>query len=261
MNAKTLGELLADHEPQHSDFKLDCFVVGRDTGTAYGQYLQVLRELSVRVDVLQTLCLERAQSEIAVEEFATSLGRKDAKACDRHWGALELTKRRIAVAGLGRRIESVCAEFARLYQQAVHLKTKLGELTPERRSELERATWIQRIKQRVALDMATIGRIDIKTLETLMLVPREMRQAVLADGPGSYILKKHGPMIEAAFGSAEFGGSLEERELVPHQTVENVLMQLGFGQLPGAIPGHADRTRSVQAKPGPAAQGDDMTES
>ena len=70
-------------------------------------------------------------------------------------------------------------EFTRFYQQAIALKAKVGELTPERRAEYESELWEYRLKVTIAQDLIARGTFCKETLDMLVAVPSRMREFIL----------------------------------------------------------------------------------
>ena len=143
-----LNELLKDHQPFHSEFQMDHFITIRAGGTPWGMYRQALRELDSRKSAL-------------LEHYSKRQ-------------SLEMQKNT-----LDRTIADQEREFKHFYAQAVALKNDLGELTPERKAQLERETWLHRLKMKAAIELRTIGRVSEDTMETLLALPKVEREAVL----------------------------------------------------------------------------------
>lgn len=177
---QSLQALLSDHQPCHSDFQMDRFITGRAGGTVYGQYKQALRELHKRYRGLKDLYAERELCRIDADELA-----QPPKPCETEFDArrnkVKLVQKRLTLDELGRSIAETEREFRRFYAQAAALKGSVGELTPERRAQLDREMWAHRLRCMAAVDLLTAGRLGPSTIELLQAVPRGWRKAILAE--------------------------------------------------------------------------------
>ncbi len=69
-------------------------------------------------------------------------------------------------------------EFLRFFGIAAALKQRLGELTPERRAQLDEEMWEHRLKCLAAVDFISQGRLSAGTVEFLQACPLAMRRRV-----------------------------------------------------------------------------------
>jgi hypothetical protein len=152
-----LEELLDDHQHHHSTFQMDHFITTRSGGTPYGMLKQALRELSSRKRALRELYASRATQRI------------------------ELAKRTMALADLDKNIEDTEREFNRFFQQADKLKKQVGELTPEKRTQLDQEMWEHQIRATAACEVVATGRVGKNTAELVLSLPREMRRQLACE--------------------------------------------------------------------------------
>jgi len=172
-----LQALLQDHQLYHSMFQQDYFITARSGGpTAYGQYKQALRELHKRYRGLKELYAARELLKVDIDELAESepatrfeLRRKD----------INLAQKVMQMEDLEHNIRDTEREFKRFYQQAMALKAQVGELTDERREQLDREMWQAKMQEMAALDLATTGRLGTNTYELIASAPLDMRREVL----------------------------------------------------------------------------------
>lgn len=87
----------------------------------------------------------------------------------------------MSMEDLDRNIKDTEREFIRFYSQAVSLKEKIGELTPENRKQLDEEMWVFNIKKLSAMDVATTGSVQKNTLELIMAAPVKIRIKTLED--------------------------------------------------------------------------------
>ncbi len=163
MNGQELQALLADHQCFHSDLQIDRFILAKEGGTPYGCYKQALRELSKRYGALKSLLLDRAILQVDIDQTRSGL---------------RLAQHKMRMDGLERTLKDTCREFARFYAHAKTLKAQIGELTPEKRAELDEEMWEHHLKSQMALDLLSVGHIRGETIATVQTMPEDFRQAV-----------------------------------------------------------------------------------
>jgi len=151
-----LVSLLDDHQRYHSDFQIDHFIIARSGGTKYGMYKQALRELDKRTRALRSLYANKRPDP--ADEFEAY------DADDR-----------------GRVIADTEREFLRFYAIASALKREIGELTPERRRELDEDMWRHRLKSLAAVELLCEGRVGRNTLEFIMATPKRWRNSLVEE--------------------------------------------------------------------------------
>lgn len=178
MDLKNLETLLGDHQTGMSDFQDDYFVTARAGGTTYGQYKQSLRELYKRFRGLRELVYgEHGQKamDIEVRKLEHKLENDDLDDFEREETELKLKHKYLISEENERSLNDTYREFMRFYQQAETLKERIGELTPERRRELEKDMWKYRVKEMAAIDYLQMGRLKNTTIEFLSCMPEEDR--------------------------------------------------------------------------------------
>lgn len=160
-----LQELLKDHYTGHSDFQIDYFITNKSSVTDFGMYKQALRELSVRTDNLKSLWFKQQENDLDISECK---GKNFRSARE------ELKHKKLLLIrdGTKNSINNVYREFSRFYRQAVALKKRIGELTPEICDRLDKSTWIKQIQQTIILERIVNKRVSKSTLETIAALPR-----------------------------------------------------------------------------------------
>jgi hypothetical protein len=166
---------LSDHRLFHSEFQMDHFITQRSGGTPYGCYKQALREWHKRY---------RGESE-----FRYNLGKLKIRlaAVGRKSPTSESGKemRRLKLEFLSDRLSD--AEFARkenlrelehFTDQCRQLKAIVGELTPERRAELDSEMYEFRAYSALALDYLAFGHPQRITFEMIQSLPPKIRRRV-----------------------------------------------------------------------------------
>lgn len=182
--------LLADHQLYHSDFQMDALITVRAGGTRYGCYKQSLRELWKRYRGLRDLYAQCELLRIDIDELSS---RSCDTEIDQRRTAVQRASKQLALQEVEKNIEDTEREFLRFYNQAVVLKSCIGELDPKRRAELDCEMWEHRLRCAAAIDFMTSGRLSANTVESLQSCPVEMRKRLAADmlDPA-----KHGSLIE-----------------------------------------------------------------
>lgn len=181
----TLKELLDDHQEFHSDLQMDHFITIRAGGTSYGQYKQALRELTKRYKALKTMYVDRELDKLDVSEAETKAATCPEGITISPRSRLLLAKARMKLEDMNHTIRDAEREFKRFYAQAVALKKKFPDLTPEKRQELDLEMWEHHIQKMAALDFISRGRINENTVSLIQCLPMETRaklcEAILKD--------------------------------------------------------------------------------
>jgi hypothetical protein len=161
-------KLLADFRPEHSEFQMENFIIGG--GHPWGQYKQALRELSARHHAM-------VESGEQIRKLKDEIAR-----ARRRWfngrSVIEIEKR---LDNAKRERKSKAREYLIFYRIARDLKRTLGEISPQRRRELEADMWLDKARRMAALDLISIGGLQRQTMEFIASFPREMRRAILTD--------------------------------------------------------------------------------
>jgi hypothetical protein len=161
-------KLLSDFRPEHSEFQMENFIIGG--GHPWGQYKQALRELSARHNAM-------VESGDQVRELKARIDKERAKWFGRgHVNGFESK-----LKALKESRKSKAREYCTFYRIARDLKRQLGEITPQRRRELEAEMWLDKARRMAALDLMTIGGIQRQTAEFLTSLPREQRREIFRE--------------------------------------------------------------------------------
>ena len=173
-----LKELLKDHQIYHSNFQIDNFITVRAGETQYGQYKQALRELFKRYRGLKELYVGKELLQVDIDEMSVSIAKT---VFEERRNKINLAKHKMSMEDLERNIFDTEREFRRFLAQADTLKEKIGDLTPERRNELDMDMWIHKLKSMVAIDYITKGRISENPLAFIRSLPKEIRNPLLVE--------------------------------------------------------------------------------
>lgn len=177
--------LLLDHEKYHSSFQIDHFITSKAGGTTYGMYRQALREMGKRYENLKRQYIEhkranidRAELEHDIKRAKGADGRPLSK-FDLERKKLDLTEKVMEHEAAERVTQDLTREFLRFLGQAQALKKELGPISALTRKVLDRAMWVHKMKQKVALDLWANGRLTSNVLDNIMVLPFDDQQKVL----------------------------------------------------------------------------------
>lgn len=175
-----LQNLLEDHRLYHSEFQQDYFITTRSGGTIYGQYKQSLRELYKRFRGLKGLYHEREMLQVDIDELEEKiLNECNFNKFEQRRNKLNSEKKQLDMIELNKNVEDTEREFKRFYQHASSLKEQIGELTEEKRNQLDKEMWIHKLKEIAAVDFISNGRLKNTTVELINSVPINDRYELL----------------------------------------------------------------------------------
>lgn len=175
-----LKQLLNDHQLFHSQFQQDYLITIKTGGTLYGQYKQALRELYKRFRGLREIICDNKKIIVEVKKLQHKIKWDAYKyPMDQELDQIEYERGIMQQEESQRVLNETKREFTRFYQQALALKEKIGELTTEKRKQLDKEMWIYRLKEMIALDLVSSGRISRNSYEFINTVPKDIRDAIL----------------------------------------------------------------------------------
>ncbi|MBI9087445.1 MAG: hypothetical protein JEZ11_27900 [Desulfobacterales bacterium] len=194
---------LQDHQIFASQFQLERFVTVKNGGTAYGQYKQVCREITKRDRALKQLDGDRRILVIELEELQAYGNAKGNTAARK--AAVTLEMKQNALDDLDAAIADTQRELNVFAGLAAPLKAEVGDLTGERRSQLEAELWEVKLGQAAVLDVITTSRVRRGTMEAILSLPQASRDRIL-----SKVIKdpdKLIPWLKSMTGEADAGNS------------------------------------------------------
>lgn len=172
-------ELLAENRPFHSEFQMERFIVIGAGRTPWGMYCQALRELRTRFDALKLDYASEARLDLDLGDLQAKA--KRAKGRDAKRNALDRAEKVMRIEGIrANRIDRE-REFAWFLGVARKLKAALGELTPERRVQLEEDLWAVRLREQAAADTQAHGRVMLGTWQAIANLPKRLKDPIVAD--------------------------------------------------------------------------------
>lgn len=173
-----LHDVLKDHQLYHDHVQLDSFITTK-AGYAhpYGMYRQALRELHKRERGLKDLGFQRELLEVEIEEMEAGLTALIGFAYRK--AAIQIAQKRGQLEDLKKSIADTERELNHFLRQALALKAKIGEISPERRRTLDTEYWVHVLKCQAALDVLTTGHLSRATMENIASLPNTLRMCVL----------------------------------------------------------------------------------
>lgn len=171
-----LTELLNDHRTAQDATQLGTFVLGGRT--EWGTYKQSLRELYKRIRGLRQMITDRDLADIDKEELSDRINGEDER--DARRAQIEMRALDGRIEELDRSIRDTKREAALFYRVASEVKSELGEITEERRAELDRQEWRWWHLKRAAIAKIGSGRVDNTTLKNLCALPIAEREEWLS---------------------------------------------------------------------------------
>ena len=180
-----LQELLKDHQLYMSEFQHETFVVTNSGGsTRYGQYKQALRELYKRTRGVREAVCDNKKLAIEIKILERNID-KESDELDRELLQVELIRKRAQQEESARVLQDTKREWESFYRQSIYLKALLeqehGELTDEIKKQLELERWHCVIKENVAMDYVTTGRISKSSYEMINSMPKNLKMTMLQE--------------------------------------------------------------------------------
>lgn len=145
-------KLLADWQPEHTPIQLEHFVIGNSgCGDVYGKYVQAMRELDGRYQGLQAMQVQQESQAIDLEVAQLDLEEAKEAVNSPTYDTFGIRRAELAVRKAELAVEiaqmaidvdkprraAALREAATLLDLATKAREEVGELTPERRLELE----------------------------------------------------------------------------------------------------------------------------
>lgn len=150
----------------HSSFQVENFMVRHSTYSSWGEYNRVLRELSTRRHAQRLGSVEMKRLELTIDN-------DQADALDREEARIQLDE---LEASHTQRHE----EIVQLLDIARPLDKAYGNLSKVEQNELERKEWIVRLRTKALLEIATMGRVTMDTIETVLCLDGGVRDDLFA---------------------------------------------------------------------------------
>jgi hypothetical protein len=169
---KQIEDLLKDHQGHHSNFQVENFIIGC-SGDLWAQYKQALREIESRYEIVFTEREDLKVEKGRIEKYAHGVNGDT---------ALKAILNR-KIGGYEKRLKNVrdtSRELKRFVDLAEKLKKELGEITEERRYQLETESWKNKGIKMAAIDILATGRISNQTYDFIFSLPKESQLELFA---------------------------------------------------------------------------------
>lgn len=213
-----LEQLLNDHRTGQDAMQLGSFVLGGKT--PWGTYKQAIRELYKRIRGLRQMITDRDLLLIDMEEIQERISSKDNR--DSRRAKIEFRSMCGRLEEVERGIRDTKREAALFYRTAAQLKEQFGEITEERRAELDIEEWEWWHLKRAAIAKMAQGRIDNVVLKNLISLPKKERQKwlpIIKDNPKIVIEQSEFGRIEVSAPTEQEIESIEKMA-IEQETIE-----------------------------------------
>jgi hypothetical protein len=191
-----INELLKDHRTGQDDVQNGMFVLGGRS--EWGTYKQGLREFYKRIRGLRQIICSRDKLLIDIEELEYNMEEAAVKLADMtleeakifekskegfqlRRDAIDLKEKYGAKEESDRVLSNTKREATLYYMVCEKLKKKLGDISEERRRELDIEEWKHFHKKRASISLRTTGRIDDVVLGNLASLPSSIREDWMKD--------------------------------------------------------------------------------
>jgi hypothetical protein len=174
MNKNEIKKLLEDFQELHSEFQIRNFIIGNE-GDDWAKYKQCLREIKARYDLIKK---EKMQIETIEAKPKLNLIFWPSK--------VNIAKRKFIKISLRKQKQSLCdtlkereRELNCFVEIAKGLKERIGDVTDERRQQLELESWTAKGRRMVKIDQILTGRVSHQTFEFVLSLPVQSQQSIL----------------------------------------------------------------------------------
>jgi len=168
LNRFKMQGLLEDYQELHSEFQIENFIVGNQ-GDRWAQYKQCLREIKARNETIisDTIQLKIIESSRKHKMFSwlKKIGRHKIEIK----GAIGVDK----FTALKNTIKERERELECFFKIAKKLKEEIGEITEEKRYQLESESWKNKGIKLAAIDFLCSGRLSPQTAEFILSLPKD----------------------------------------------------------------------------------------
>jgi hypothetical protein len=164
-------DLLKDHQTGQDETQLQSFVLGGRT--PWGTYKQALRELYKRVRGLRQMQTDIDLLRLDIEELTLEV---DDGGIEAKRAYVNLRQKHGQLEEANRGLADLKREATVFWREANRLKAVIGEVTPERRVELDREEWRHWHVKQGMIGKLTTGRLPDVVLKNLCSITTEERR-------------------------------------------------------------------------------------
>lgn len=165
-----LEELKKDFQMFHSSIQIKDFILLKNGETEWGVYKQALRELTSREQSIRSMYASIAKTKIDLEEIQDKLSKvaiPDKDSFQNRRLKIQEAELIYSIKDAEVALKDVEREFSIFYNVAVQLKQKLGEITEERRKQLDRDYWVTHTKLMIARDLRNQHQLSAETIKMI----------------------------------------------------------------------------------------------
>lgn len=159
----------------HSDFQIDHFIVTKGNWTPYGQLKQCQREIRSRERTVAQLELDLSEKAIDLEEAKEEF--QSLSRFDHLRKQIEIQRIELAMGSISESIVTAKRELIRFRKLAEELEP-LIDGNPE---DLDRETWMTKIRVMLAVDFLCNGRPSTNLITLILSTPADFRRNVITE--------------------------------------------------------------------------------
>jgi hypothetical protein len=176
-----ITELQNDFEIYHSNFQIDNMITSRDGITPYGCYKQALREFFKRVGIYRECICNNKMLELNIKKLERAIS-DETDDIEKEMLKVELVRKQLKVPESEQNLKEVERELTQFYKHSVYLKKLLeeehGELTGEKKTQLEQDFWKHKFIYQSAMETMTLGKPG-ESIKLLEVFPVEMQTELI----------------------------------------------------------------------------------
>lgn len=165
------SSLLHDHEPGHDDTQIALWVIKKNGLTPWGEYRQCLREIDKRFSALENCVIDLDENRQRIADLHVT-DRGPVRDC-------ALRRANIEKLAILQRRRTLTRELEVFVELAEQRRSELGEITPERRVDLDREFWIRKLAFQAKAELLATGTMSANLLELLACLPGDEQAAIL----------------------------------------------------------------------------------
>lgn len=182
----------------HSEFQIDHFIVNKGNWTPYGRYKQCQREIRSRESGIKYMELELAEKAIDLEEAKESW--KGLSGLDHQRKEIEIQRIELSMEGIRESLATNKRELTRFKRLAEELKP----LVKGDENQLDRETWLTKIRVMLAVDLLCNGRPSTNLVTLVLSTPEEFRKTAIEEVVQVVKTIEHGDMTTAIEQTCKF---------------------------------------------------------
>lgn len=171
--------LLRDHEPRHSGYQIEQFIIGQEVHD-WHRYKQCLREISRRVEIIEDQGDAIELMKIEIRELMTKSWFSKKKTGKRE---IEIRQKKRHLKRMVMALISTKEELQKFVKIASEIRKKngFGRLDRDKKRLLESEAWREKAKFMLALDLFCTGSPSPNTIEFVQKLPKKIKREIVEE--------------------------------------------------------------------------------